>query len=394
MDFAIEAPEMVSPEPWTLADASRRCVMVARAHAVAVDREGRFPAEAVAALRRERLLGAFVPVSLGGAGATLSEIAGICYALGQACASTAMVFAMHQIQVACLARHGIRDEWHRRFLARVADGDVLLASITSEEQFDGAMRASRCALVRDRGTFTREKRATAISYGAFADAFLVTARAEGRADVSNQVLLVVERGHAELIRTGSWDAMGMRGTCTDSFVFRTRGSLDQVLAIPFARIAAETMVPVSHMLWSSLWAGIAADAVARARLFLRARMRGSDGATPVGAVSLMRAIETLHMVESRVKLALARFEGEGEAGCRGDTVEISSLKTGVSEACLDVVGQALRICGFAGYGNTGPYSVSRHLRDICSAALMVNNDRIRDDTARLMVLQSSALGIS
>jgi acyl-CoA dehydrogenase len=304
-----------------------------------------------------------------------------------------MVFAMHQIQVACLARHGMRDEWHRRFLARVADGDMLLASITSEEQVDGAMRASRCALVRDRGVFTLEKRATAISYGAFADAFLVTSRADGEAHESHQVLTVVERGHAELIRTGGWDAMGMRGTCTESFVFRTRGSLDQVLATPFARIAAETIVPVSHMLWSSLWAGIAADAVARARRLLRTRMRGSDGATPRGAVPLMRAVETLHMVEARVKLALARFESEADAGCFGDTVELNSLKTGVSEACLDVVGQVLRICGFAGYSNTGPYSVSRHLRDICSASLMVGNDRIRDNTARLLVLQPPAFGI-
>jgi acyl-CoA dehydrogenase len=70
------------------------------------------------------------------------------------------------------------------------------------------------------------------------------------------------------------------------------------------------------------------------------------------------------------------------------------LKTGVSEACLAVVEEALLVCGFAGYANEGPYSLSRHLRDIHSARLMIHNDRVRDNTANLLMLQAPALGLS
>ena len=72
-----------------------------------VDRQARFPIEAIAALREARLLGAAVPVELGGLGVGLTELAEMCRILGASCASSAMVFAMHQIQVACIVHHGL-----------------------------------------------------------------------------------------------------------------------------------------------------------------------------------------------------------------------------------------------------------------------------------------------
>ena len=59
-----------------MAAAIERVVAVAAAHADAVDREGRFPAEAVEALRQEGLLGALVPMAWGGSGATMADIVG------------------------------------------------------------------------------------------------------------------------------------------------------------------------------------------------------------------------------------------------------------------------------------------------------------------------------
>ena len=82
-----------------------RVAAVAALHADAVDEAGRFPVEAMTAMREERLLGAWLPVELGGLGATLQQITDACEAFGERCASAGMVFAMHQIQVASLMRH-------------------------------------------------------------------------------------------------------------------------------------------------------------------------------------------------------------------------------------------------------------------------------------------------
>ncbi len=76
----------------TLAARAERAAAVAARHADAVDREGRFPAEAVAALKAERLQGLQIPSQFGGEGAGLTQIAELCSTLGHACSAAAMVF--------------------------------------------------------------------------------------------------------------------------------------------------------------------------------------------------------------------------------------------------------------------------------------------------------------
>lgn len=368
---------------------------IARANAEDVDATGRFPVEAVTAMRAQGLLAALVPPEFGGPGQTMSQVAAACYEIGKVCASSAMILAMHHIQLACVVRHAGTSIWHQRFLTQVAKDGLLLASVTSEVGVGGSMRTSLCALMPGAANrFDLEKYATAISYGAYADALLVTTRASPGADATDQVLVVVPTADAALQRTGGWNAMGMRGTCSEAFHLQASGSLDQVLPASFAAIAAETMVPVSHLLWCSLWAGIAADAAARARAFLRQAMRKAraDG-TPPGTSRLVGAVERLQMVECRVNAALVHYESAGQAESFAAMASINMLKTGVSEMCLEVVQEALLVCGFAGYSNTGPFSLSRHLRDLSSARIMINNDRIRQNTARLLLLQPPSLGI-
>ena len=64
-------------------------------------------------MREAGLLGALVPASLGGPGQTVSQMAAACYAIGKACASSAMILAMHHIQLACLVNHATESAWHR-----------------------------------------------------------------------------------------------------------------------------------------------------------------------------------------------------------------------------------------------------------------------------------------
>jgi acyl-CoA dehydrogenase len=110
---------------------------------------------------------------------------------------------------------------------------------------------------------------------------------------------------------------------------------------------------------------------------------------------LVGAVERLQMVEARINEALAQYAAAGAqpAASFAAATAINMLKTGASEICLEVVQEALMVCGFAGYSNAGPFSLSRHLRDITSARLMINNDRIRDNTARLLMLQPPILGV-
>jgi len=148
---------------------------VAAEVAVEVDRLGRFPSETIEACSEAGILGALVPEPLGGMGASITEVGRSVSAIGRHCASSAMVLAMHHLQVACLARHG-RTGALRRYLAEVADLQLLLASATTEINIGGQLRTSACSVVPTSTGFSLEKEAPVISYGAYADAILVTAR--------------------------------------------------------------------------------------------------------------------------------------------------------------------------------------------------------------------------
>src|SRR5262249_20427465 len=119
---------------------------VARVHADDVDRQARFPAEALAALRSHETLSVLVPRSLGGPELPFAEVVAMCEVLAQHCAATAMVFAMHQIQVACLVRHGMNSPQVREYLSELVRKQYLIASVTSEVGVGGDMRRSVTAL--------------------------------------------------------------------------------------------------------------------------------------------------------------------------------------------------------------------------------------------------------
>ena len=79
---------------------------VAALHAPDVDANARFPKETVDAFRAEGLLGALVPKEHGGLGHDLRQAAAVVREVGRYCASSAMILAMHHIQVASIVRHG------------------------------------------------------------------------------------------------------------------------------------------------------------------------------------------------------------------------------------------------------------------------------------------------
>ena len=354
-----------------------------------VDRLGRFPSETIAALRSEGLLTALVPVSLGGIGASISEVSEGLVALGRHCASSAMVVAMHHIQVACLVRHG-RNPLLRAYLAEAVDHQYLLASATTEVGTGGDVRSSVCAVDVDGGRFQVRKQAPVISYGSFADAVLVTARRSADSPESDQVLVLCRPPELRLEQVGEWNALGFRGTCSPGFVLEASGDAGAVFDDPYSDISTRTMLPVAHVLWSSLWLGIATAAMDRARRFVQAEARKRPGTTPTAAMRLADTAALHQQFADMVHSATLRYEEMADdperASSLGAAIAMNSLKVSASTLVVDVVRQCMVICGLAAYRLDGPFSLGRHLRDSMGASLMVNNDRIMANNAQLLLV--------
>jgi acyl-CoA dehydrogenase len=363
-------------------------------HAADVDVQARFPKETIDAFRAEGLLGALVPTELGGLGHDLRTAAEVVRTVGRYCASSAMILAMHHIQVACLVRHG-RSEALRDYARRVASEQLLLASATTEIGIGGNTRNSSCFVERDphdpAGGFTLTKQAPVISYGQYADSIFTTARRDADSPASDQVLVVCESNAVTLEPLSGWDTMGFRGTCSLGFTMTATGDAALILDDPFGDISAQTMLPTAHLLWSSLWLGLAEEASWRAQRFVQKAARKDPGTVPPGAARLAALMVTRQEFAATVDSLMTRYLSimdDPDATSAVDfMVAINTLKISASTEVVDVVNQALLICGIQGYREDSEYSLGRILRDAHGAAVMVNNDRIAGNTAQLALVQ-------
>jgi len=377
---------------------ARAAAEVAKSSAAAVDAEARFPSEAFAEIRRQRLLGIQVPQALGGEAASIAEIADVCYILGQACSSTGLIYAMHQIKMACITRHTKGNAALERILGRIAAEQLLMASSTTEGQAGGNVRSSEAAVEHDGAQVTLERKATVISYAVEADGVVTTARRAADAAGSDQVLLVLLKADYTLERLQVWDTLGMRGTHSEGFTLRARAAAEQIMPEPYERIHAQTMVPFAHLLWGSVWAGIAAAAVGKAQAFIRHAARGSNGQMPPGAPHFTQAVSTLRTLRGVLSANLRSYEA-----IMSDEKAISSLefqamitltKVQASELAVAAVLSSLRACGLSGYRNDTEFTIGRLLRDVLSAPLMINNDRILANLATTSLMTPLPTSIS
>ncbi|WP_428841132.1 acyl-CoA dehydrogenase family protein [Bradyrhizobium pachyrhizi] len=384
--------EPVPASAATPAERMRRVAKVAAQQVDAVDREGRFPADTIEALKRERLLGVAIPVEHGGEELGTMEIAELIVQLAQACGSSAMIYAMHQIKTSSFVSHGGASDWHLAYMRRIAAEQLLMASATTEAGIGGNLRNSICAVEVADGRFSLTKEATVISYGRHADAILATARRAPDAASSDQVMVVIPADlNRTLERTSVWDTLGMRGTCSDGFHLLAHGDAAQIFPKPFSEIAAQSMLASSHIFWAATWFGIATDAFNRAQAFVKAAARKqADGNLPPGALRLAEAAALLQEMKGHLTAAIDRFDaakGNDDAlSSIGFTAEINALKVAASEKAGAIVRLAMLVNGIVGYKNGTPFSVGRHLRDVSSAPLMISNDRILSNTATLLLM--------
>jgi acyl-CoA dehydrogenase len=363
---------------------------VASKFAADVDATGRFPAETFDALKRERLLGCWIPREYGGEGLTLTDICALVARLGQACGSSAMIYGMHQIKMSSLIQHSVGSDWHLDYMRECARDQLLLGSATTEGGIGGDLRNSICAVEVEGDRYRLTKQATCISYGRAADAILATCRRNPDAASSDQVMVVCKRGDYTLRETVDWDTMGMRGTRSEGFELVSSGDARQVFVQPFSEIAAQSMLAMAHIIWTATWYGIAADTVVKAQAFVKAEAKKKPGTVPPGALRLAEVSASLQQMKSLLVAGIARYEealaDEALMNTLSFIAELNTIKVSASQLGIAIAQQSLMILGLAGYRNAGPWTIARNYRDLLSAAIMINNDRILGNTSTLLLM--------
>lgn len=366
-------------------------------YAADVDEKARFPIESIQALKEAQLMSGYVPEHFGGMGLSILQIAEICEILGHYCGSTAMIYAMHQIQVACIVHHHNDNPFFIDYLSRLVTEQRLIASATTEIGVGGDLLSSICGVEYDGKKINLTKKAPVISYGLAADDLMITARKNTDAAKSDQVQLLLHKEQYQLEALSEWDSLGFRGTCSEGFIVNSEAKADQILPDSFSRILSKTMHPFAHITWASLWYGIAADAVNMARKFVKAEAKRNLEMPPISAIRLGEVDSILQTMRSNISVAANDYlsmlnNAEDDSFSNfGFGIHTNNLKVASSQLIVDIVGKAMLICGISSYRNDSNFSLCRHIRDAYGAALMVNNDRIMLHNSTLLLMHKETI---
>jgi alkylation response protein AidB-like acyl-CoA dehydrogenase len=176
-----------------------------------VDAKGRFPVEALAALRDAGLLGLCAPGQLGGGGQGARTFAAVVEELARACASTAMVYVMHiSASQAIAASATLRDR--DAVLREVAAGRHLttlaLSEVGSRSQFWTPVSE---LTVTAPGRYVTTAHKSWVTAARHAQSYVASARAPGGMSGTESVLYLARPRAGEVGAAGVFDGLGLRG---------------------------------------------------------------------------------------------------------------------------------------------------------------------------------------
>jgi alkylation response protein AidB-like acyl-CoA dehydrogenase len=325
--------------------------------AAANDAADRFCAEDFAELKENGVLSAGVPVELGGAGASVTELAAMLTTLAQYSPSTALALSMHTHQVALPA-------WRWRneggvgepLLKRVAAENIILVSSGGSDWLD-----SSGTLTKVEGGYLMNARKVFSSGSPIGDLLVTSAVLDDPTDGPTVLHFAVPLRN-DAVRVGdNWRALGMRATgSNDVFI--------EDLFIPDAAIGGRRpkgtwgifhlVMKIAIPLIYSVYLGIAERARDTA-LELAARKR-DDAETRLNVGEMENALRAARLAH-REMIRLAETAAPGPE----TTNEIAILRTLTGDAAIATVENAMAVAGGAGFfRSTG---LERLFRDVQAA---------------------------
>ena len=356
-----EPPPTTSERELALVERAAACGSVLAANAADADRERRWAAESFEAVRAAGLLAIAVPEELGGAGATVREVAQVQRTLGRSCGSTALASAMHQHVTAFTAwryRRGLPGA--EATLRRVAAEGIVLMSTGG-----GDYTRPRGTATKVEGGYRVSGRKSFVSQSPVGTAFSTMFPYDDPARGRRVLNMSIPANDPAITVIDTWDALGMRATASNDVEF------DGVF-VPDERVLADRPygvidppLQVISIIGFSIIAAVYLGVAEGARDHAVAAVEGrADDATVQRRVGLMDH-----------RLRIAAWALDGALAAIGDDAqpsmelyaEVMAAKREVALAGQEVCDLALQLAGGAGYRTGSP--IERSYRDIRAAQL-------------------------
>jgi butyryl-CoA dehydrogenase len=189
--------------------------------AAELDEQKRFPGETIPKLAELGLLGVPFPQEVGGAGLDYVAYSLVIEELSRVCGTTGITVAAHTSLGTGPIFHFGTAEQVRRWVPRLASGELLGAFALTEPEAGSDAKATRTTAREDGDSFVVNGTKIYCTNGTHAGVIVFTARTGGEVGDASQIsAFVVEKGTPGLVYGKLEDKLGLRGSDTRELVFQ------------------------------------------------------------------------------------------------------------------------------------------------------------------------------
>jgi alkylation response protein AidB-like acyl-CoA dehydrogenase len=352
-----------------------------------VDEKKVWPTHTFRALADAKLLGLHVPEDLGGHGQGLVGLASLTEILGQACSSSAICFGMHCVGTAVIAAKPTAH--HReRYLRPIAAGEHITTLSLSEPGSGVHFFLPSTELLDDGDHYLIRGLKHFVTNGGHADSYVISTLASDASHGEFSCVLT-DADSPGLRWSGEWNGFGMRGNSAMTMNLEdARVPRQNLLGEEGDQIwfVFEVIAPYFLIAMAGTYLGIAQAALDYALHHVRTRLYTTGGEPLANAEVIQHRVGRIW---SRLESARQLLYAAAYAGDSGDPSAMASIlssKAEVSDVAVEVVNEAMTLCGGVAYRENS--LLPRLLRDVRASHVMAPpTDLLRIWTGRALLGQ-------
>ena len=327
-----------------------------------LERGGAYPQALVERMCDMGLFGIAVPEAHGGLGLPLAVVVRVLETLASGWTTLAAYLNSHSTVAYLVGRHGTAEQ-QRHYLPAMAAGTARGALCLTEPSAGSDLQAIATTARHTGESLTVNGTKIYVTNGARASLLAVLVKTDPAAvpAKTGMSLLLVDAAQPGVTVGGTYRKMAYGHVDTVEIVFQDAPApVQAVLGGKLGRGLSQLLdgLEVGRLAIAASAVGLAAAALAEARRYASERRAFGVTIENHQAIQLRLADMATRLVAAR--LLTAEAARQKDTGARADMV-CGMAKLYASEACLDIVGDALRIHG--GHGYINDYAIERLYRE-------------------------------
>jgi alkylation response protein AidB-like acyl-CoA dehydrogenase len=340
--------------------------------AITADREGKWVADTMQALKESKLTGLVVPKESGGLGGGLYALVRISEELGKAYSSAGLCFGMHCVGAAVIASKAT--EWQKKnYLEPIARGEHITTLALSEPGTGAHFYFPQTSLLPlSPEEFLVSGTKTFITNGGHADSYVVSTLGASEDASPDQFSCIVLDADKKGISWGEeWNGLGMRGNSSRSASFKDIHISDKhILGEKGDQLwyVFNVVAPYFLMSMAGTYLGIAEAAFQEACKNLSKRTYMHNGTNLAQVSVLQHRLGTIWANVERTRRLIYNAALSGDKGEPNAVTHLLAAKAEVGHCVVDVVNEAMTLAGGIGYRENG--LLGMYLRDARAAHVM------------------------